>query len=48
MEYFYTEQKQRLKFLNEDLVYFEDFLCQMNDAFKKEDNIVYSLEDMIA
>jgi hypothetical protein len=37
MEYFYSEQKQRLKFLNEDLVYFEDFLCQMNDAFHKDE-----------
>lgn len=47
MNYFYQEQKQRLKFLNESLVYFEDFLCQMNDAFKKEDNIVYTLDELL-
>ena len=38
--------KQRLKFLNDLLVNFEDFLCQMNDAFKKEDNIVYTLAEL--
>lgn len=27
MEYFFNEQKQRLNYLNEDIVYFEDFLC---------------------
>lgn len=47
MSYFYQEQKQRLKFLNESLVYFEDFLCQMNDAFRKEENIVYTLEELL-
>ena len=48
MEYFYSEQKQRLKFLNEDLVYFEDFLCQMNDAFLKDEHIVYNLDELLA
>jgi len=48
MEYFYDEMKQRLKFLNEDLVFFEDFLCQMNDAFQKESSIIYTLPELMA
>jgi serine/threonine-protein phosphatase 2A regulatory subunit B'' len=29
MEYFYEEQKQRLDYLNHEMVQFEDILCQM-------------------
>lgn len=47
MEYFYEDQKNRLRYLNEDLVHFEDFLCQMNDAFCKEENTVYTLQEFL-
>lgn len=29
MEYFFEEQKQRLEYLNNEPVHYEDVLCQM-------------------
>ena len=46
LDYFYSEQKQRLKFLNEDVVLFEDFLSQMCDIWGKNDNLNFTLEDL--
>jgi serine/threonine-protein phosphatase 2A regulatory subunit B'' len=46
LDYFYSEQKQRLKFLNEDVVLFEDFLSQICDNFGKSDKIEFTLEEL--
>lgn len=40
-DHFYEEQKQRLDYLNHEPVFLKDFLCQMADLFKPEDDIKY-------
>ena len=42
-DHFYEEQKQRLDYLNHEPVFLKDFLCQMADLFKPEDDIKYIL-----
>ncbi|KRX04927.1 hypothetical protein PPERSA_06561 [Pseudocohnilembus persalinus] len=43
MEYFYEEQRQRLEYLNHEIVFFQDVVCQMVDLLKPEDDIKFYL-----
>eukprot|EP01017_Pseudomicrothorax_dubius_P034160 TRINITY_DN464_c0_g1_i6.p1 TRINITY_DN464_c0_g1~~TRINITY_DN464_c0_g1_i6.p1 ORF type:complete len:534 (+),score=103.75 TRINITY_DN464_c0_g1_i6:138-1739(+) len=48
LEYFYQEQRQRLEYLNHELVLFEDVLCQMADMFKPEKELLFRTADLRA
>ena len=41
MQYFYEEQKQRLEFLNHEVVIFEDIVCQMYTLLKKSIWVIF-------
>lgn len=47
MNYFYSEQQQRLDYLGQEVVLFEDVVCQMIDAFHVDKNKVeFKKEDL--
>eukprot|EP00825_Cyclidium_porcatum_P034195 TRINITY_DN36035_c0_g1_i1.p2 TRINITY_DN36035_c0_g1~~TRINITY_DN36035_c0_g1_i1.p2 ORF type:complete len:170 (+),score=28.05 TRINITY_DN36035_c0_g1_i1:176-685(+) len=41
MEYFYEEIRQRMEYLNHEIVYFQDIICQMVDLLHPEDDIKF-------
>jgi serine/threonine-protein phosphatase 2A regulatory subunit B'' len=45
MEHFYTEQLNRLEYLNHDAVQFNDILCQMTDMIKPARENWFVMED---
>lgn len=41
MEYFYEEIRQRMEYLNHEIVYLQDIICQMVDLLHPEDDIKF-------
>jgi serine/threonine-protein phosphatase 2A regulatory subunit B'' len=47
MNHFYSEQQQRLDYLGQEVVKFEDLVCQMMDAFgMSEEKIEFKRQDL--
>lgn len=44
MQDFYDEQKQRMEYLNQEPILFEDFVCQMVDLLRPENDIHFTLK----